>query len=102
MKVVGFKSRCVNAVSYCGIAGNVNSHVITLPLPGSGGELLRSCLTGTEELGCIPRITNTAAILALDSTQIAVSGILNETKQGNDKLFFYVPLCLAERRTQYI
>ena len=65
----------------------VNVDMITLVLSGSGGELLRSCLTGTEELGCIPRITDMAAILALDSTQIAVSGILNETKQGNENRF---------------
>ncbi|KAI0218318.1 Nucleolar protein 11-like [Lamellibrachia satsuma] len=47
-----------------------------------GGELLRSCLTGTEELGIISQITSTATILALDNTQIAVAGILNETKQA--------------------
>ncbi|KAK2157573.1 hypothetical protein NP493_1865g00025 [Ridgeia piscesae] len=47
-----------------------------------GGDLLRSCLTGTEELGKISHMSDTASILALDDTQVAVSGILSDSRQA--------------------
>ena len=76
----------MNFVDICSSVATANiGDGIMFPLSGPGGELLRSCLTGTEELGIISQITSTATILALDNTQIAVAGILNETKQGNSK-----------------